>query len=87
MGVDVMCFKDKPAHDVAKFFHLLRRQFTSSEWAVIREDESESIQMRQFYRYWCLKESFVKADGKGLAWDLQRLAFKVGRDKYKTFRT
>ena len=29
----------------------------------------------KFYRFWCLKESFVKAEGSGLGWNLQRLSF------------
>ena len=42
--------------------------------------ESKSAsQLATFYRFWALKESFVKAEGSGLAWNLQRLRFKVGR--------
>ena len=33
-------------------------------------------QLATFYRFWALKESFVKAEGSGLSWNLQRLRFK-----------
>ncbi len=65
--------------DLPRFFHLMRRQFTPREWEAIRVGEEEEQQLRTFYRHWCLKESFVKADGGGLGWNLQRLNFVVSR--------
>lgn len=49
---------------------------TNPENTVLVE-EREKRQLQSFYRLWALKESFVKADGKGLNWDLQRLCFKT----------
>jgi hypothetical protein len=31
--------------------------------------------LTEFYRYWCLKEAFVKATGAGVGFGLQRLEF------------
>eukprot|EP00117_Sycon_ciliatum_P036111 scpid77668/ scgid2796/ L-aminoadipate-semialdehyde dehydrogenase-phosphopantetheinyl transferase; 4&apos; Alpha-aminoadipic semialdehyde dehydrogenase-phosphopantetheinyl transferase len=38
-------------------------------------DCTEQEQLGRFYRMWCLKESFIKADGKGLQISLQRMSF------------
>ncbi len=73
VGVDVMKLTS-PQEDLNRFFRLMRRQFTSAEWEQIRREEE---QLKTFYRHWCLKESFVKADGRGLNWELQRLSFQV----------
>ena len=78
VGVDVMRITDKARRDVPEFFRLMRRQFTSYEWETIKNcSDKPEEQMRMFYRHWCLKESFVKAEGSGLNWDLQRLSFKA----------
>ncbi len=80
VGVDVMRINDSHAlKNVPEFFRLMRRQFTAAEWAAIRSagDAAPHLQLAEFYRHWCLKESFVKAEGTGLAWDLQRLNFQV----------
>ena len=58
------------------FFHTMRRQFTTGEWANIRVGSLED-QLLRFYRHWCLKESYVKAVGTGIAVDLQKIDFQV----------
>lgn len=81
IGVDVMPLTtSRREQNVEEFLRLMRRQFTNDEWAQIRQtstdyDEGLRQTMKNFYRFWCLKESFVKAEGSGLAWDLQRLSF------------
>ena len=87
VGVDVMRTTDAHQNgNISEFFRLMRRQFTTSEWEAIRgandslkadNGVEEKDQLRTFYRFWCLKESFVKAEGSGLGWDLQRLSFQV----------
>lgn len=81
-----MRLEDKcPRRDVGEFFRLMRRQFTPDEWRTIEGEGAaasgageDAAALRSFYRHWCLKESFVKAEGSGLRWDLQRISFKVG---------
>ena len=51
-----------------------RRFFCSSEWQYIREQESGEEQTEAFYRYWVLKESFMKAT---------RLGMKLGLDQFE----
>ena len=81
IGVDVMPLKStRREQNVDEFLRLMKRQFTNDEWAQIRKSSTDSDEgihqtMKNFYRFWCLKESFVKAEGSGLAWDLQRLSF------------
>ena len=81
VGVDVMPLTNRRTdQNIEEFLRLMKRQFTSDEWAQIRRtppdyDEGFSDTLKNFYRFWCLKESFVKAEGSGLAWNLQRLSF------------
>ena len=81
IGVDVMPLIHKRRDEnMEKFLRLMKRQFTDKEWAQIRKipseyDEGLCETMKTFYRFWCLKESFVKAEGSGLGWNLQRLSF------------
>jgi phosphopantetheinyl transferase (holo-ACP synthase) len=49
--------------------------FTPLEWQVIHSRSGEHAQLCQFYTFWTLKESFVKAIGTGLGFDLQRVQF------------
>eukprot|EP00794_Sanderia_malayensis_P007176 gene7176-7982_t len=66
VGVDVMKI-DKPANTtIPDFFNTMRRQFTPEEWQIMKSKPGEWHQMASFYRFWCLKESYVKAVGSGL---------------------
>lgn len=75
IGVDVMRVEWPSRTTVSEYFHTMRRQFTQSEWQVIQRPKDEWQKMHAFYRFWCLKESYVKAIGVGLGMDLQRLEF------------
>lgn len=44
-----------------------RRFFCPEEYDTIMEGDSEQAKTERFYRYWVLKESFMKATGKGMA--------------------
>lgn len=52
-----------------------RRFFCQSEYEYIMEKEEEE-RARLFYRYWVLKESFMKATRQGMALDLR--SFEIG---------
>ena len=70
------------AEKIQEFFRLMTRQFTAEEWMQIRESTCElNAQLAHFFRFWTLKESFVKGHGHGLGWNLQRLSFKVNVQK------
>lgn len=76
MRVDKERFLDRPGTKLADFFHTMRRQFTPREWGNIRLGTEED-QLANFYRHWCLKESYVKAVGVGITMDLLSLDFEV----------
>ena len=55
----------------------MKRKFTNEEWETIRSFKDEWTQLDTFYRNWALKESFIKAIGVGLGFELQRLEFDI----------
>lgn len=77
VGADVMKTVMPGSSSVSEFFRIMSRQFTPSEWSVIRSSGSEQLQLATFYRHWTLKESFIKAIGTGLGFDLQRVEFRL----------
>ena len=92
VGVDVMPLFDKRRdQNMENFLRLMKRQFTLKEWNQIQKssincDDINKDTMKRFYRFWCLKESFVKAEGSGLAWDLQRLSFNCPTVELSSFK-
>ncbi|XP_062873250.1 L-aminoadipate-semialdehyde dehydrogenase-phosphopantetheinyl transferase [Trichomycterus rosablanca] len=77
VGVDVMKTTKPGSGSVQEFFRIMKRQFTDHEWSSITSAQSEWEQLHMFYRHWALKESFIKAIGTGLGFDLQRVEFRV----------
>uniref|UniRef100_A0A8C8CCL9 L-aminoadipate-semialdehyde dehydrogenase-phosphopantetheinyl transferase n=1 Tax=Oncorhynchus tshawytscha TaxID=74940 RepID=A0A8C8CCL9_ONCTS len=77
VGVDVMKTTMPGSTSVPEFFRIMTRQFTDYEWSVIRRAGSEWEQLTMFYRHWALKESFIKAIGTGLGFNLQRAEFHL----------
>lgn len=74
VGVDVMDVRERHGEN-EKFFKLMNRHFTEQEWKEIESSNDRDLQMHSFYRHWCLKESFVKAIGKGIGYSLLSLNF------------
>ena len=72
VGVDVMRY-DEPNRGRDLFFESMRGQFTPHEWTVIGSD------LKRFYQFWSLKESYIKAIGIGLGFNLQRASFSLGQ--------
>uniref|UniRef100_A0A5F9DIC8 L-aminoadipate-semialdehyde dehydrogenase-phosphopantetheinyl transferase n=1 Tax=Oryctolagus cuniculus TaxID=9986 RepID=A0A5F9DIC8_RABIT len=62
---------------IPEFFHIMKRKFTNKEWETIRSFKDEWTQLDMFYRNWALKESYIKAIGVGLGFELQRLEFEI----------
>lgn len=78
VGIDVMKIEEPGgSRTVEDFFHNMRKQFTAHEWETIRSPGLEIDQLGMFYRHWCLKESFVKAEGTGIGFDLKRIDFRI----------
>ncbi|XP_022098934.1 L-aminoadipate-semialdehyde dehydrogenase-phosphopantetheinyl transferase-like [Acanthaster planci] len=74
-GVDVMKVEARGTPTIPEFFRLMKRQLTYHEWEVIQAEDTEWKQLEMFYRFWCLKESYIKAIGIGLGLDLQTIEF------------
>lgn len=70
VGVDVMRY-ETPKRGVEEFFKTMQRQFTQHEWECIGDS------IHSFYRFWALKESFVKGIGVGIGFSLQRASFTL----------
>lgn len=73
-GVDV----ESPwrSTDIAR---VSRRVFTADERAALLELPKDQ-QASRFYQLWTLKESFIKAKGKGFAMPLSAFGFALGHD-------
>uniref|UniRef100_A0A673KXP0 L-aminoadipate-semialdehyde dehydrogenase-phosphopantetheinyl transferase n=1 Tax=Sinocyclocheilus rhinocerous TaxID=307959 RepID=A0A673KXP0_9TELE len=83
VGVDVMKTSRPGSSSVQEFFRIMNRQFTYLEWMNIRKAGSDWDQLDMFYRHWALKESFIKAIGTGLGFDLQRVEFHISPNQMR----
>ena len=61
---------------------VLNTKFSDIEKNYIRNRYNDVERLTAFYRLWCLKESYVKAIGEGMGFDLKRLEFMVTSDLY-----
>ncbi|NXI39654.1 ADPPT transferase, partial [Galbula dea] len=77
VGVDIMKTNLPGSSSVPNFFRIMKRQFTETEWDVIKSMSDEWMQLDMFHRHWALKESFLKAIGVGVGFNLQRIEFNV----------
>ncbi|XP_032365980.1 L-aminoadipate-semialdehyde dehydrogenase-phosphopantetheinyl transferase [Etheostoma spectabile] len=80
VGVDIMKTTMPGSISVPEFFRIMTRQFTAYEWSVIQSAGLENQQLAAFYRHWALKESFIKAIGTGLGFNLQRVEFHLSSE-------
>lgn len=77
VGVDVMKVETGRTKETAEFFRLMRRQLTDGEWNYVGQVDDELTKLSRFYRFWCLKESYVKALGVGIGFEVGRLHFHI----------
>ncbi|XP_069825851.1 L-aminoadipate-semialdehyde dehydrogenase-phosphopantetheinyl transferase [Dendropsophus ebraccatus] len=77
VGVDIMKTERPGSGSTEEFFRIMHRQFTEREWHSIKSMGSDGARLDMFYRHWALKESFIKAIGVGLGFNLQRIEFEV----------
>ena len=78
VGVDVMKLELRRNTTLQQFFSHMTRQFTEKEWESIQSPATDQGKLFNFYRHWCLKESFVKTIGTGLKFGLKRIQFSIG---------
>ncbi|XP_073194688.1 L-aminoadipate-semialdehyde dehydrogenase-phosphopantetheinyl transferase isoform X2 [Lepidochelys kempii] len=77
VGIDIMKTNLPGSGSIPDFFRIMKRQFTEAEWRAIKSINNEWIQLDMFYRHWALKESFIKAIGIGIGFNLQRIEFNA----------
>ncbi len=58
--------------------NIAKRFFCPEEYDVIMREKTEEERAEQFYRYWVLKESFMKATGKGMALPADSFQIRLG---------
>lgn len=71
IGVDIEYFNRKEGLE-----HIAKRYFTEKEYRDLKS-HPEHQQTERFYSYWTLKESFIKACGKGLSIPLDQFSFAI----------
>jgi 4'-phosphopantetheinyl transferase len=64
-------FEDKVKEDKRKYLKMAKRFFTANEVEIMMTPSERKKQKAMFYRFWTLKESFMKATKQGMALDIQ----------------
>uniref|UniRef100_A0ACD6A529 Uncharacterized protein n=1 Tax=Avena sativa TaxID=4498 RepID=A0ACD6A529_AVESA len=75
VGLDIVCISKPQGETTVEFLKNFSSYLTDHEWNCI-DRLGDSVEMlTEFYRYWSLKEAFVKAVGAGVGFGLHRLEF------------
>lgn len=78
LGVDVMKLEYTGGKQLSEFFRIMNRNFSFSEWNEINNSSLNELgQISMFSRHWALKESYLKAIGKGILTELGALDFRT----------
>jgi len=78
IGVDVMSIERDKKHKTAdEYITFMQRSYSAEELRVMRMQPTDTMKLTYFYRFWCLKESIIKATGVGIHDDLAKLDFRV----------
>ncbi|XP_058107486.1 uncharacterized protein LOC131251035 isoform X2 [Magnolia sinica] len=76
VGLDIVSHTLSKQETALEFIENFSSCLTNLEWQnIINAGSSDEI-LVEFYRYWCLKEAYVKAIGAGLGYGLDRLEFR-----------
>lgn len=96
VGLDVVSYTTPQNGDTIEFVKNFSSYFSSLEWKNIMNASSSSSALVEFYRYWSLKEAYVKAIGCGMASGVEQVEFchigwneilaKVGGEILKEWR-
>ncbi|GAB4855167.1 hypothetical protein Ancab_023793 [Ancistrocladus abbreviatus] len=76
VGVDIVSHAHPVKGTVPELLENFSSYFSRGEWDEITNASSDDDILGKFYRYWSLKEAFVKAVGKGLGYRLDKLEFQ-----------
>lgn len=68
--------------ELASHARVMNTKFSEIEKNYIRNRYNDVERLTAFYRLWCLKESYVKAVGEGIGFDLKRVELLISSDLY-----
>ncbi|KAN0012378.1 hypothetical protein ACTFIU_007679 [Dictyostelium citrinum] len=77
IGIDIMDCKIPRNQKMKEFFDTMISCFTDNEWRIINQGKDDQSKIDLFFIHWCLKESYIKADGKGLNIELKSFEFII----------
>nr|CAB3459281.1 unnamed protein product [Digitaria exilis] len=75
VGLDIASVSKPQGETASEFISNFSSYLTHHEWNCIVRAGTPSQVLTEFYRYWCLKEAFIKAIGAGVGFGLQRIEF------------
>eukprot|EP01036_Dinobryon_divergens_P034702 gene34702-44881_t len=69
--------ESKVAKTATEFVNIFRDNLTESEMTRILSEEDDSSRYLFFFIFWSLKESYIKAIGLGLGFNLKKVEFTL----------
>ncbi|KAM1064042.1 hypothetical protein ACFX11_028445 [Malus domestica] len=75
VGVDIVSVVIPQKETPIEFVKNFSSCFSSFEWDNILNAGTSDDILTEFYRYWCLKEAYVKAIGSSIAYGLDKVEF------------
>lgn len=75
VGLDIVSLTIPGKETIPEFIQNFSSYFSRLEWNSIVNASSCDDMLTEFYRYWCLKEAFVKAIGTGVGCRLDSVEF------------
>ncbi|TKY53494.1 L-aminoadipate-semialdehyde dehydrogenase-phosphopantetheinyl transferase [Spatholobus suberectus] len=78
-GVDIVSYDVPQGETITEFIQFFSSYFSSLEWDNIVNAGTSDDVLLEFYRYWSLKEAYVKAIGSGLTEGLNKVEFSHTR--------
>uniref|UniRef100_A0A7C9D8L9 holo-[acyl-carrier-protein] synthase n=1 Tax=Opuntia streptacantha TaxID=393608 RepID=A0A7C9D8L9_OPUST len=75
VGLDIVSHVIPVKETIPEFIDHFTPYFSSTEWSKITNSGTCDNMLEELYRYWSLKEAFVKAIGSGLGYSLDALEF------------
>ncbi|KAH9769071.1 ACPS domain-containing protein [Citrus sinensis] len=75
VGLDIVSCAIPLRETIPEFVQNFSSYFSSFEWDNILNAGASDEILIEFYRYWCLKEAYVKAIGIGVAYGLDKVEF------------